>query len=554
MAEEVKKDEKELEKKTAESNFEEEDSGASQVKKVNLFDQLFANNNKLLTVNGSEFAISNETRRLLALFSDGTYLVSKDNRFDGAVYNFEANVKRRKIPIKAPRYVTLNEIAAIYAYAERGAGTVDVSAEEAEDMQMQIDFINIIQRASQKKVSDVHVVVGSSSTVLFRENGIMVKQNEYGGEWGEAFVRSVFASADISDSNYSQNEFQGAQKLGSTPLRGSKGKLMLPHNVLAIRLQFNPIAFGSQYLVMRLLYADDNPEGSSDLRSLGLGKYEEDLFYKMRSMAVGLNVVAGPTGSGKSTTLQRNLIKLLQEKNYQINLLTVEDPPEYPIPGARQMPVTNANTEEEKNEQFTKALSAALRSDPDVILVGETRSLSTAELTFKGALAGHGVWTTLHANSAPAIVTRLRDMGIQPYLLNDPELVKGLVSQRLFRKLCPNCRQSIKTKEGTPEFERLRNALGDYGIENVYVSGPGCKACGYKGFKGRMAVDEIILPDSRFLRLMIDNETAKAIDYWVSELNGRPLKDAAIERMIKGQIDMDEVERWCGLIDQRPVY
>lgn len=552
MAEEQKDTTKQ--QQSPESNFEDEDGGASQVKKVNLFDQLFANNNKLLTVSGSDFAISNETRRLLALFSDGTFLVSKDNRFDGAVYNFEANVKRRKIPIKPPRFVTLNEIAAIYAYAERGAGTVDVSAEEAEDMQMQIDFINIIQRASQKKVSDVHIIVGSSSTVLFRENGIMVKQNEYGGEWGEAFVRSVFASADISDSNYSQNEFQGAQKLGSTPLRGSKGKLMLPHNVLAIRLQFNPIAFGSQYLVMRLLYADDNPEGSSDLRSLGLGKYEEDLFYKMRSMAVGLNVVAGPTGSGKSTTLQRNMIKLLQEKNYQINLLTVEDPPEYPIPGARQMPVTNANTEEEKNEQFTKALSAALRSDPDVILVGETRSLSTAELTFKGALSGHGVWTTLHANSAPAIVTRLRDMGIQPYLLNDPELVKGLVSQRLFRKLCPNCRQSIKTKEGSPEFDRLRNALGDYGIDNVYVSGPGCKACGYKGFKGRMAVDEIILPDSHFLKLMIDNETAKAIDYWVSELNGRPLKDAAIERMIKGQIDMDEVERWCGLIDQRPVY
>lgn len=554
MAEEVKEEEKKAEEATAASNFEEEDGGATQAKKANLFDRLFANNNKLLTVSGSEFAISNETRRLLALFSDGTYLVSKDNRFDGAVYNFEANVKRRKIPIKAPIYVTLNEISAIYAYAERGGGTVDVSAEEAEDMQMQIDFINIIQRASQKKVSDVHVIVGSSSTVLFRENGIMVKQNEYGGEWGEAFVRSVFASADISDSNYSQNEFQGAQKLGSTPLRGSNGKLMLPHNVLAIRLQFNPIAFGSQYLVMRLLYADDNPEGSSDLRSLGLGKFEEDLFYKMRSMAVGLNVVAGPTGSGKSTTLQRNMIKLLQEKNYQINLLTVEDPPEYPIPGARQMPVTNANTEEEKNEQFTKALSAALRSDPDVILVGETRSLSTAELTFKGALSGHGVWTTLHANSAPAIVTRLRDMGIQPYLLNDPELVKGLVSQRLFRKLCPVCRQSIKTKEGSPEFERLKNALGEYGIENVFVSGPGCKACGYKGFKGRMAVDEIILPDSHFLRMIIDNETAQAIDYWVSELNGRPLKDAAIERMIKGQIDMDEVERWCGLIDQRPVY
>lgn len=553
MAEEVKEQETKVPQENT-SNFEEDDAPAQQGKKVSLFDKLFANKNRLITANGSDFAISNETRRLVALFSDGTYLVSKDNRFDGAVYNFEANVKRRKIPIKAPIYVTLNEISAIYAYAERGGGTVDVSAEEAADMQMQIDFINIIQRASQKKVSDIHIIVGSSSTVLFRENGIMVKQNEYGGEWGEAFVRSVFASADISDSNYSQNEFQGAQKLGATPLRGSHGKLMLPHNVLAIRLQFNPIAFGSQYLVMRLLYADDNPEGSSDLRSLGLGKYEEDLFYKMRSMAVGVNVVAGPTGSGKSTTLQRNMIKLLQEKNYQINLLTVEDPPEYPIPGARQMPVTNANTEEEKNEQFTKALSAALRSDPDVVLVGETRSLSTAELTFKAALSGHGVWTTLHANSAPAIVTRLRDIGIQPYLLSDPEIVKGLVSQRLFRKLCPACRQSIKTKEGSPEFNRLKNALGEYGIENVYISGPGCKVCGYKGFKGRMAVDEIILPDSHFLKLMIDSETAKAIDYWVSELNGRPLKDAAIERMIKGQIDMDEVERWCGLIDQRPVY
>ncbi len=554
MAEEEKKEELENKATKPQSNFEEDDGSATPVKKQNLFEQLFANENKLITVAGSDIAISNETRRLLALFSDGTYLVSKDNRFDGAVYNFEANVKRRKIPIKAPRFVTLNEISAIYAYAERGAGTVDVSAEEAEDMQMMIDFINIIQRASQKKVSDIHIIVGSSSTILFRENGIMVKQNEYGGDWGEAFVRSVFAAADISDSNYNQNEFQGAQKLGATPLRGSNGKLLLPHNVLAIRLQFNPIAFGSQYLVMRLLYADDNPEGSSDLRSLGLGKFEEDLFFKMRSMAVGLNVVAGPTGSGKSTTLQRNMIKLLQEKNYQINLLTVEDPPEYPIPGARQMPVTNANTEEEKTEQFIKALSAALRSDPDVILVGETRSLATADLVFKGALSGHGVWTTLHANSAPAIITRLRDMGVQPYMLNDPELVKGLVSQRLFRKLCPVCRQSIKNKEGSPEFERLNNALGEYGIENVYTSGPGCKACGYKGFKGRMAVDEIIMPDSHFLKMIIDNETAKGIDYWVSELNGRPLKDAAIERMIKGQIDLDEVERWCGLIDQRPVY
>ena len=527
---------------------------AEQGKKKNILEELFTNGNKLLTLPDSDILISDETRRLVALFSDGTYLVSKDHRFDGPVYNFEKTIKRRKIPIKAPEYVSQNEITAIYAYAERGSGVANVDSESHDQMQMQIDFINVIARASAQKVSDIHVIVADSTIIMFRVNGMMQRQMEYNKDWGEAFVRAAFASADISDSNYAQNEFQGAQKLGATPLRGSNGKLMLPHNVLAIRLQFNPIAFGSQYLVMRLLYADDNPDGSSDLKSLGFGEREENLFYRLRAVPVGLNIVAGPTGSGKSTTLQRNMIKLLQEKNYEINLITVEDPPEYPIPGARQMPVTNANTEEEKEAEFTKALNAALRSDPDVMMVGEIRSLSAAELTFKGALSGHGVWSTLHANSAPAIITRLRDMGIQSYMLGDPELIKGLISQRLFRKLCPYCRKSIKERMNDPSFERLKTALGDFGIENTFVRGEGCKYCGYKGFSGRMSVPEIILPDAMFLQLMISGDTKRAIDYWTSELDGRPLRDAALERMLKGYIDLDEVERWCGLLDQRPVY
>ena len=522
--------------------------------KSNILDQIFTNGNKLLTVKGSDLAITDETRRMLALFTDGSYFVSEEHRFDGSVYNFEKTIKRRKILIQEPQYVSQNEINALYAYAERGAGFATAVGENLDRMQVQIDFINIISRAAAMKVSDVHIVVADSTYIIFRVNGMMVRQMEYNTEWGESFVRAAFASADISDSNYAQNEFQGAQKLGSTPLRGSEGKLMLPHNVLAIRLQFNPIAFGSQYLVMRLLYADDNPNGSSDLRALGFGDREEELFYRLRAVPVGLNVVAGPTGSGKSTTLQRNMIKLLQEKNYEINLITVEDPPEYPIPGARQMPVTNANDEESKDAEFTKALNAALRSDPDVMMVGEVRSLSAAELTFKGALSGHGVWTTLHANSAPAIVTRLRDMGIQPYLLGDPELVKGLISQRLFRKLCPHCRKSVKERMTDPSFKRLKTALGDYGIENTYVRGEGCKYCKQRGFIGRMSVPEIILPDAMFLQLMINGDTKRAIDYWTSELDGRTLKDGAIERMLKGYIDLDELERWCGLLDQRPVY
>ena len=547
------------EKKTEETKPEEKKSGSveseSLIKKKKTLQDYFGNDNKLLTLPDSDtIVINEETRRVIALFSDGTYLVAKDHRFDGPVYNFEKTIKRRKILIKPPLYVSQSEINAIYAYAERGSGVANVDGENAEQMQMQIDFINVIARAAAQKVSDIHVIVADSAVIMFRVNGMMQRQMEYNKDWGEAFVRAAFASADISDANYSQNEFQGAQKLGATPLRGSGGRLMLPHNVLAIRLQFNPIAFGSQYLVMRLLYADDNPDGSSDLRALGLGEREENLFYRLRAVPVGLSIVAGPTGSGKSTTLQRNMIKLLQEKNYEINLITVEDPPEYPIPGARQMPVTNANTEEEKEAEFTKALNAALRSDPDVMMVGEIRSLSAAELCFKGALSGHGMWSTLHANSAPAIITRFRDMGVQPYMLGDPELMKGLISQRLFRKLCPHCRKSIKERYGDPSYERLKTALGELGIENTYVRGDGCKMCGYKGVAGRMSVPEIILPDAMFLQLMISGDTKRAIDYWTSELDGRPMKDGAIERMLKGNLDLDEVERWCGLLDQRPVY
>lgn len=529
------------------------ESSSEDKKPQNVLEKYFGNGNRLLTLPGSSLVINDDTRRLVALFSDGQYLVSETHKFDGRVLSFEVLARKKKLNLLKPKYVSQNELNAIYAYGERNQTVVENDA-DLDQLQMQKDFVNVVARAATQKVSDIHIVVADSTQIMFRVNGMMQTEMEYNKEWGESFVRAAFASADISDSNYAQNEFQGAQKLGSTPLRGSKGKLMLPHNVLAIRLQFNPIAFGSQYLVMRLLYADDNPDGSGDLAALGFGEYEENLFYRLRAVPVGLNIIAGPTGSGKSTTLQRNMIKLLQEKNYELNLLTVEDPPEYPIPGAHQMPVTNANTEEEKAEQFTKALSAALRSDPDVIMVGEIRALAAAQLTFQGALSGHGMWSTLHANSAPAILMRLRDMGVEPFKLLDPELMKGLISQRLFRKLCPHCRQSVKERLTEPSVQRLKVALGDFGIENTFVRGPGCKYCDNRGIKGRMSVPEIILPDAMFLELMIKGETRKAIDYWTSDLNGRTLKDAAIERMLKGYIDLDEIERWCGLLDQRPAY
>jgi len=274
------------------------------------------------------------------------------------------------------------------------------------------------------------------------------------------------------------------------------------------------------------------------------------LFQQIRSIPTGMVVISGPTGSGKSTTLQRNMIAMLQERNYEINLITVEDPPEYPIPGARQMPVTNAMVEEAKDREFTKALSAALRSDPDSLMIGEIRTLAAADLAFRGALSGHSVWTTLHANSAPAVIMRLKDLGVEDFKLQDSTIMKALVAQRLFRKLCPHCRLKAANCLDNLSVQRLRHAFGDRALEQCYIRGPGCDACDMRGVKGRTVISEFLLPDSTFLDLSVRGEFNKAMNYWVNDLGGVTLREAAISRMLAGIVDIDEVERWTGLLDQ----
>ena len=446
---------------------------------------------------------------------------------------------------------TIYEYAAQNTYADEDEETAEKpDVVEQAQARMQRDFITIVSRAAAMHVSDIHVVVAENTIVMFRVNGLMQTEMEYKKEWGESFVRAAFASADISDANYAQNEYQAAQKLGRTPLRGSHGKLVLPKNILGIRLQFNPIAFGTRYVVLRLLYAEENIETSSALEALGFTKKDTEAFYKLRGEPTGITIISGPTGSGKSTTLQRNMIAMLQERNYEVNLITVEDPPEYPIPGARQMPVTNATIEEAKEREFTKALAAALRSDPDSMMIGEVRTLSAADLAFRAALSGHNVWTTLHANNAPAILIRLKDMGVEEFKLKDPEIMKGLTAQRLFRRLCPHCRVATMNMLNSPIVQRLREGFGDVALETTYLRGPGCRQCDFKGVKGRIAVSEIILPDATFLDLMMKGDTVKATNYWINELNGTTLRESALRHMFNGIIDVAEVERWTGFLNQ----
>ncbi len=514
-----------------------------------IIDYLFENGNRLLTATGAEFELPRDTQGTVAYFSGGEIIVSRTHQYDGRVLAFIDLLKKRGRVVREPFYSDLGLISGIYKMYEATLGGMHRSRQDY-DNQMQKDFVDIIARAAAQKVSDVHIEVADQTTIYFRIDGSMQPVLEYNSGWGESFVRAAFASADMSNANYAQNEYQSAQKDGHTPLRGTKD-LYLPAGVLGVRMQFNPIAFGSRYVVMRLLY--DNPsEGIKTEQEFG--SYEQRLLARMRSFPTGLVIVAGPTSSGKSTTLVRNMSMMLKERNYEINMITVENPVEQKIFGARQMPVVNTTSEEQRDEKYVEALAAALRSDPDTLMVGEIRTLAAAELTVRGALSGHNVWTTLHANSALAALTRLLDLGIEPFKLKEETLMRGLVSMRLFKKLCPHCRQKLSDNPHRSAYRRVRDAFGDIGLSQVYIRGTGCEHCKGTGTLGRIKAGEVIITNSEFLRLALSGNTDGAVRYWLEEMDGRTLKEAASALMLQGIIGVDELERWVGQLDQPGVY
>ncbi len=524
-------------------------SGLETSEVKDIVDYLFANGNRLMTATGGGEELPKDTQNLIAYFSGGEIIISRTHKYDGRVLAFLDLLKKRDRKMRAPFYSDLALVSAIYKTYEARLGGVARSRNEY-DNQMQKDFVDIIAKAASQKVSDVHIEVADQTTIYFRIDGSMQPVLEYNSGWGESFVRAAFASSDMSNTNYAQNEYQAAQKDGRTPLRGTK-ELYLPLGILSIRMQFNPIAFGSKYVVMRLLY--DNPsEGIKTEQEFT--EYEQKLLMQLRSFPTGLVIVAGPTSSGKSTTLVRNMSLMLKERRYEINMITVEDPVEQKIFGAHQMPVVNTSNEEQREEKYTEALAAALRSDPDALMVGEIRTLAAAQLTVRGALSGHNVWTTLHANSAMAALTRLLDLGVEGFKLKEETLMRGLVSMRLFKKLCPFCREHLSDHPEHPAYKRVQDAFGDIGLRQVYVRGAGCEKCNGTGTLGRVKAGEIIITDSEFLRLSLAGETNDAVRYWLEEMDGRTLKESAMSLMLKGIIGVGELERWVGLLDRPGVY
>ncbi|MBT5781693.1 MAG: Flp pilus assembly complex ATPase component TadA [Candidatus Marinimicrobia bacterium] len=298
-----------------------------------------------------------------------------------------------------------------------------------------------------------------------------------------------------------------------------------PGKDIDIRVSILPTVYGEK-VVMRLL---DKTGFDFNLKSLGFPQRNLGTFKKVINQPYGLVVVSGPTGSGKSTSLYAALKEI---KSDRTNITTVEDPVEYQLDGVNQVQVF-----EDIGLTFGATLRSILRQDPDVLLIGEIRDEETADIAVKFALTGHLVFSTVHANDAPGTITRLLDIGIAPFLVGS--CLNLVMAQRLVRKICDKCKE-----EYTPTNEELALVgLDSSKINDPLYHGKGCADCRNTGYRGRLAIFEMI-PMARDLRkLVFDNANEDEIRQSALNNGMITLRDAGLERVLDGTTSVEEILR-----------
>jgi type IV pilus assembly protein PilB len=293
-----------------------------------------------------------------------------------------------------------------------------------------------------------------------------------------------------------------------------------------LRVSVLPTLFGES-VVMRVL---DRGVVSLDLDKLGM---DEGILRRFREVIVrpnGIILVTGPTGSGKTTTLYSALSELNEPDD---KIITTEDPIEYDIEGIVQVPI-----DADLGVTFASALRAILRQDPDRILVGEIRDVETAEIAIQAALTGHMVFSTLHTNDSPATVTRLRDMGVQPFLIT--ATVEAILAQRLVRRICANCKE-----EYVPDAETLADLelTSDQVAGKTFYRGKGCDKCSGTGYKGRLGLYELLIMNDDLRDLVVRNASTEEIRELARKGGMVTLRDSGMVNMFAGHTTADEVIR-----------
>ena len=275
-----------------------------------------------------------------------------------------------------------------------------------------------------------------------------------------------------------------------------------------------------------------------DLDTLGLSPYQLPKIAKLTELPHGVILMTGPTGSGKTTTLYALLARLNQTGT---KIITVEDPVEYQMGGISQVQVHSRI-----GLTFASVLRSILRHDPDVILIGEIRDSETADIAVRSSLTGHLVLSTLHTNDAPSAVTRLIDMGVEPYLISS--CVEGIVAQRLVRRVCRNCKEAYDVPEA------IRNEIAmtypDRFGEAEFIHGHGCPACGFTGYRGRSAINEVMIMSDPLRALVVAREPANIIKELAMREGMVTLRQDGWLRVIEGRTSVEEVLRVAGRMEE----
>jgi type IV pilus assembly protein PilB len=294
-----------------------------------------------------------------------------------------------------------------------------------------------------------------------------------------------------------------------------------------LRISTLPTAFGES-VVLRVL---DRSAVQLELTSLGLPKFVHEYVEEAIQQPNGIFVVTGPTGCGKTTTLYACLHRI---NDIESKLLTAEDPVEYDIEGIMQVAVKEA-----VGMTFMKALRSFLRQDPDIIMIGEIRDLETAQISIQSSLTGHLVLSTLHTNDAPGAVTRLVDMGVEPFLISST--LMGVLAQRLVRTICKKCRTPFEPTES--QLSMLNLSPHDIG-EKVFYYGRGCSSCNDSGYRGRKGIFELLVINETLRGLINDRAPTVVLRQKAIELGMITLREDGLRGIFDGESTIEEVVKY----------
>lgn len=387
---------------------------------------------------------------------------------------------------------------------------------------------DLVYEAVLQGVSDIHIQVREAySKIRMRQHGEL----RLYAEWSERLGREIASVAFNKETDHATSHFN--------PLVPQDASMPLKVSGRDIRLRLASLpAHGGFDMVMRILTTGE--ERSTTLEKLGYTSNQVEIIQMAMKLPYGAIIVAGPTGSGKTTTLATcmEMVDPLQK------LYSIEDPVEKVVEAATQVPV---NVEKE-DRSFASMGRAALRMDPDVIILGEMRDEDTAHVMVRASITGHLVLTTVHTNRATAIVTRLVDMGISPVLLSDSSVLRCLMCQRLVPKVCPHCaiplRQSVKHQPFILNWEAV---LGADTIDVARARGPGCQQCNRTGVSGRTVVAEVIWIDEEG-RQFIQKCDTLGWEKYLKERGWVDFTERAIQLIQEGVCDPFDAEKVVGPI------